>query len=263
MKKFYPTSDPFARTVNTDNQMQSIGDAESIGMITDMDDTHEKDMKEIENFIPSPASSELPVDKLDNLLRSVSDTSTKVKAMPMGIGDLSDLEQKEEPVEQPVKEQEPVIEKPEMNTATEDSEPKFSDEELLPILDSILTKGYASYSFQIGKITAVMRTPFLWEDAMAIDLTERSISVNTLRSTADYHYQNYLLAANLEAFGSGYFDPLRYGTQEELEKSFQSRVRVIQSLPTLVVQVLWKKRVEFFQRVNAVLNDFDRLIEVF
>ena len=78
-----------------------------------------------------------------------------------------------------------------------------------------------------------------------------------------FYLQVYSLACNLEAMGDNVFPVSRVMTQEEQRKSFEDRVNFLLSLPTMLVNVIYNKRLEFVNKIQYVQENFDRLIKLF
>ena len=62
---------------------------------------------------------------------------------------------------------------------------------------------------------------------------------------------------------SGWFPALPQGKPEELTASFEERVEFLKTLPSALISVIMLKRMEFLNKVNFVITNFDRLIKVF
>ena len=161
---------------------------------------------------------------------------------------------------------EPEVVKQETTSDSSDTTqpPEFTDEEVLPILDALLTTGCAKYTSTIRGIPLVLRTQYFWEDQMVVQMADRKSGPDTnLRITGAVYYDMYALAANLETFGGAHFPSIAQGSPEELQKSFTDRVNYLQSLPSAIITIISMKRLEFLRKVNFVITNFDRLIEVF
>lgn len=145
----------------------------------------------------------------------------------------------------------------------QEDKPTYTDEEVLPILDAILTAGYAKESFNIRNAKCVLRTQFFWEDQFVVQKTDELAANTHLKPSMNFYLQVYALAANLESLGGASFPTKRNMTREEQEESFNSRIEYLNSLPSILVDVLYRKRTEFIQKIQFIQENFDRLIKVF
>ena len=84
-----------------------------------------------------------------------------------------------------------------------------------------------------------------------------------LNSAVDLMYQKFMLAAAIQTIGGASFKPIREGDPVQLEKHFDARVDVLNTLPTPIVQFLWTKYTNFAHKVNYATQEFERLIKVF
>lgn len=139
----------------------------------------------------------------------------------------------------------------------------FEDNEVLPILDAILTSGYAKETYTIRNAKLVLRTQFFWEDQFVVEKTDELAASTHLKPSMNFYLQVYALAANLESFGSAVFPVSRMMNKEEQRKSFEERLDYLGSLPSVIVDILYRKRAEFIQKIAFIQENFDRLIKVF
>lgn len=270
-----------------------------LGAVSEVADTAEEERKKIEGMIPSPAEQPstdegfrkmlgilgVPKDKIEEAVakdhqntvaqahaKETLATTTDHKSI------FSSMSTKEASANAKVDENtkfahtfaptnpEDAKKMPDTASSTpgeETKEPTYTDDEVLPILDSILTRGYASESFFVRGAEVTLRSQFYWEDNLALRLTESQIGYAPLKDVVSSVYSRYVLASNLERFGGNYFPPLSKGDPKELENSLVERAEFLNGLPTLLIAVLWSHRVEFYNKLGFIEKNFDRLIKAF
>lgn len=243
-------TDPFARSAHP----SILGDVSSIA------DTMEADNEKISAFIPQAATIEAGINAIQHMVQDQDKSQhvTSVFNMPRVMPE-PEPEPQPEPVAPPV--QEPVV-----PTKEEEDEvpPEFTDEEVLPLLDALLTQGCAKYTFNIKGIEITLRSQFLWEDQMLMDYMDKQANADmNLKATGSFYFEVYSLATNIERVGGTYFPCLTYGRPEELVKSYEDRVNFLKTLPSAFVTMITMKRIDFLKRVQYVVTNFERLIKVF
>lgn len=242
--------DPFARTSHPD----ILGDVSSIT------DTTEEENAKISSLIPTEATIDAGIAALHNMV-PMQDDSQKVTS-------IFNLPRNMTPPEpEPVEEPEPATE-PEPIVPTKEEEddvpPEFTDEDVLPLLDALLTQGCAKYTFNIKGIEITLRSQFLWEDQMVMDYMDKQANTDmNLKATGSFYFEVYSLATNIERIGGTYFPCITYGKPEELVKSYEDRVNFLKTLPSAFVTMITMKRIDFLKRVQYVVTNFERLIKVF
>ena len=246
--------DPFSRIPN-----KAITDSQ-LGDITNIDDKFEEEKEALKGFVPSEASTESGYDTMLRILKKypAAEPEESTYAAPI------------EEVKYPAPVFNEMPKKPEgvHSDTNQDGEPiekpvEYKDEDLLPILDSILTSGYARDTFTIRNAKIKLRTQFFWEDQFVVEKTDKLANDTTLKQSMAFYLQVYSLACNLEAMGDNVFPVSRVMTQEEQRKSFEDRVNFLLSLPTMLVNVIYNKRLEFVNKIQYVQENFDRLIKLF
>ena len=245
--------DPFSRIVPS----------AQLGDITNIDDKFDEEKAAISGFVPSEASTESGYDTMLRILKKQE--ANTVQEYPDLNKAYIDSTPKAVPQSTPVFNEVPKEESAKEEKSVEDATPaiEYKDEELLPILDSILTAGYARDTFTIRNAKIKLRTQFFWEDQFVIEKTDKLANDTTLKQSMAFYLQVYSLACNLEAMGDNVFPVKRIMTQEEQRKSFEDRVDFLLSLPTVLVNVIYTKRMEFVAKIQYIQDNFDRLIKLF
>lgn len=274
--------------------------AGNLGAVSEVPDTSEADNKKIEGMIPTPAAQPSTDDGFKKMLgilgyseEQIKEVEAKEKAKQEERAKehlatttdhksiFASMETKEASKNAKVAEGAKFTHtfapaNPEDNKALQDkaedasvnngeapAEPTYTDDEVLPILDSILTRGYASESFFVRGAEVTLRSQFYWEDNLALRLTESQIGYAPLKDVVSSVYSRYVLASNLERFGGNYFPPITKGDPKDLEKSLTDRAEFLNGLPTLLIAVLWNHRVEFYNKLGFIEKNFDRLVKAF
>lgn len=284
------TIDPFSRHKELKNTRETYYN-NSLGEASNITDNSEQETQKISQFIPTQASTEEGVAKLMQMMRAEATgelapnmgDSSNVKPTPQSVfsnpytapdtyrvvsdSDGGEYVDTAPAMKNPYPENVELDPNENSEKAVVDStpvEPEFKDEEVLPILDALLTTGCAKYTTSIRGIPLTLRTQYFWEDQMVVQMADRKAGPDTnLRITGAVFYDMYALAANLETFGGAHFPSITQGSPEELQKSFTARVNYLQTLPSAVITIISMKRLEFLRKVNFVITNFDRLIEVF
>ena len=140
-------------------------------------------------------------------------------------------------------------------------EPEFTDEELLPILDAILCKGYAYESFKLRNVNVALKSRFSWEELRALKAAESQGFVMAMGGNLALTYS--MLAGALMQYGGDVFQPINEGTDDELDKHYKERFDYIRGLPAVVNDILINKEAKFNRKLAAVVKDFDRLVQAF
>lgn len=264
------TQDPFARRQPTQN----------LGEVSSLPNNSEQEAKRISPFIPEAADIEEGYNKMLAILnqQQVDDardghavTTDKV-AMPTTPITSKQVTSSvftnkapevttEAPKVQPLLTEMPK--EPEPKKEEKEEEVKITDQDVLPILDSILLRGYASETFSIRGNNVTIRTQFYWEEYAVRAAVESKLTDNSLHLTADNLLQKYILASCLESFGDNHFKPISQGTPAQLAESLEARVNFLNTLPTILVYYLNDKRIEFNEKLLYLSNNFDKLIKTF
>ena len=134
----------------------------------------------------------------------------------------------------------------------------YEKEEILPMMDALLLNGYATDSFKIRKTKIVLRTRFTWEEQ---DVYKRMEEAN-LNTAIAYQraFATVYIAASLIQFGDIVFEPINGGSKEDLEKSMNDRVEFIESLNTVLTDIIQKKLYEFDDKQRYLIAHFDELL---
>lgn len=273
--------DPFARP---NQQPTKVID---LGMTSNIDDNIEAERASMKDMIPSEATTDSGFNTMMNILNAQkrADQENRTSPLTQNIPSSQSSNGHYEPpkvegagflgADSPTYSYTPtpssLFEGPGTQDITEatpkgkEEEKKvdYKDEDLLPILDSILTSGYASDTFYIRNNRVTLRTQFFWEDQYVMIKTDELANSTNLRQSMGFYMQVYALASNLESLGGTSFPVKRSMSKEEQEKSFNDRVEFLLSLPTVLVGVIFNKRTEFVNKIQYIQDNFDRLIKVF
>ena len=264
---------PFERRQNIAATREDIKrsniDTTNLGEASNLMDNYEAEQQALSPFIPAAATTEAGMDSISNFLREEVHKQASVFQRPYA-PEPTQIPQavQPEPVVPnvaPVRSQvePPKIEVP-VDTDGDSEKPEFTDEDVLPILDALLTSGCAKINYSIRGIPLTLRTQYFWEDQLVVKAADKMSGPDTnLRVTGAVFYDMFALAANLETFGGAHFPALPQGKPEELSASFEERVEFLKTLPSALISVIMLKRMEFLNKVNFVITNFDRLIKVF
>lgn len=271
---------PFERRQNIAATREEIKrsniDTTNLGEASNLMDNYEAEQQALQPFIPAAATTEAGMDSISNFLREEVHKQASVFQRPYAPEPVvpnaahAQIPQAVQP-EPAVLNQAPVLPKVEppkvdvpITTEGDDDKPEFTDEEVLPILDALLTSGCAKINYSIRGIPLTLRTQYFWEDQLVVKAADKMSGPDTnLRVTGAVFYDMFALAANLETFGGAHFPALPQGKPEELTASFEERVEFLKTLPSALISVIMLKRMEFLNKVNFVITNFDRLIKVF
>lgn len=250
--------DPFARKKIGTPDIPSK--AMPIAATSNIDDTSEKEMELRKGLIPEEASTEDGYQKMLAILEHQKRQEASIKPTPAPTSTRGS--DKTILSESPIADTKaPEPEKPKEDTSKD--KPTFKDEELLPLIDSILNFGFARDEFNIRNNIVILRSHFTWEDQHIVSLLDEYSRTHNLNMALDFMIKKYNLAAALEQIGSVRFNPIRSGSQEELTKSFNDRVDFIDTLPMPLVDYIFQRWMSFNEKVRAVSTDFERLAKVF
>lgn len=275
-----------------------------LGETTDIDDTQEEDMQKIQPFVPNPGDTSVDEGfaKMMSILGKAAPTMQDSNANT-NVGniipekDVDIFSQKKQVTkEEEIIEQQPVKKKKEtktkekktnkkvtnMNTEVDpiiedDKQEKpqtrseilglhYTNEEILPLLDSLLIKGYASETTMIRGNKISFRTTFSWEDQEVVIRTDRKVFEENIKltSTGSYFSDLYALAANLLEFGANYFEPIAAeGTYAEKMKSFEDRITFLSNTSSPMITILATKRLEFMKKVQYLIDNYEELLKAF
>lgn len=237
--------------------------ASVLGEVSNTIDNSEEEAAKISSLIPSTATLKAGYEALQAEYEAQAQATSSVFNFPrVPATEEVTPEEPKAPVTPAVSE--PVVPAEPKQDESEEIPPEFEDEEVLPILDALLTQGCAKYTFNIRGIDVTLRSQYLWEDQMLMDYVDKQSGPNmNLKVTGSFYYEVYSLATNLERFGGTYFPALAYGKPEELTKSYEDRVNFLKTLPSALVTMITMKRIDFLKRVQFVVANFERLIKVF
>lgn len=134
----------------------------------------------------------------------------------------------------------------------------YPKEDILPMMDALLMNGYATDSFKIRKTKIVLRTRFTWEEQ---DVYKR-MEASDLNTAIAYQraFATVYIAASLIQFGDIVFEPINGGSKEELAKSMDERIEFIESLNTVITDIIQKKLYEFDDKQRYLIAHFDELL---
>lgn len=274
----HPNNHPNMHIVNPFERRQNIAatreeikrsniDTTNLGEASNLMDNYEAEQQALSPFIPAAATTEAGMDSITNFLREEAHKQASVFQRPYAPEPVPvpQIPQAVQPEPEPVlpKVELPKLEVP-VTTDGDSDKPEFTDEDVLPILDALLTSGCAKINYSIRGIPLTLRTQYFWEDQLVVKAADKMSGPDTnLRVTGAVFYDMYALAANLETFGGAHFPALPQGKPEELTTSFEERVEFLKTLPSALISVIMLKRMEFLSKVNFVITNFDRLIKVF
>lgn len=259
---------PFERRQNIAATREEIKrsniDTTNLGEASNLMDNYEAEQQALQPFIPAAATTEAGMDSISNFLREEVHKQASVFQRPYA-PEPTQIPQAVQPEPELVL---PKVEPPKLDvpvdTDGDGDKPEFTDEEVLPILDALLTSGCAKINYSIRGIPLTLRTQYFWEDQLVVKAADKMSGPDTnLRVTGAVFYDMFALAANLETFGGAHFPALPQGKPEELTASFEERVEFLKTLPSALISVIMLKRMEFLNKVNFVITNFDRLIKVF
>lgn len=257
--------DPFARRKGPKKEstspVQNVT-PDGLGKVSEVDDTLRDDLSKLEGLVPQEASLDEGYNKMLAIMgvdpkkaktaqASILNTLPK-KTASDPIGTALDGPRMTNP--QTVKAPEPV---------KKEETPTYTDEELLPYIDALFTLGYITDEFMMRGAKVVLKTTFTWEEQMVLTKLDEYTQDHRLNSAVDLMYQKFMLAAAIQTIGGASFKPIREGDPVQLEKHFDARVEVLNTLPTPIVQFLWTKYTNFAQKVSYATKEFERLIKVF
>lgn len=273
--------DPFARQFNETN-LRIRNTPYDLGETTMIDDKFDEERRELQTqgVIPSEATTEDGYQTMLKIMRSTPTASMSVGEQVPPSQPTSSLNPSEggdsavfsppsnppNPFEHLNAPDKAVIDSTDVVSTPGEQTPAkvhFEDNEVLPILDAILTSGYAKETYNIRNAKLVLRTQFFWEDQFVVEKTDELAASTHLKPSMSFYLQVYALAANLESFGSAVFPVSRAMSKEEQRKSFDERLEYLGSLPSVIVDILYRKRAEFIQKIAFIQENFDRLIKVF
>lgn len=261
--------DPFARRKGPKKEstspVQNINcTPDGLGKVSEVDDTLHDDLSKLEGLVPQEASLDEGYNKMLTIMgvdpkkaktaqESILNTLPKKTASDPLDTPLDGLKITDPTDPQVVKTPEPVKEET----------PTYTDEELLPYIDALFTLGYITDEFMMRGAKVVLKTTFTWEEQMVLTKLDEYTQDHRLNSAVDLMYQKFMLAAAIQTIGGASFKPIREGDPVQLEKHFDARVEVLNTLPTPIVQFLWTKYTNFAQKVSYATKEFERLIKVF
>lgn len=132
---------------------------------------------------------------------------------------------------------------------------KIDIKEARHVMEQMVTKGYYEESFKIGPATLTLRTR-VYEDMVRAQ--QRLDQERPEYATAVQELLNrYNTAASLVRYGDHYFDhpdPLT-ATEEELEKAFEPRLRLLKRLPLYVSLKMQQFCFDFDQKMIAIFGE--------
>lgn len=137
----------------------------------------------------------------------------------------------------------------------------YSNEEILPILDSLLHHGYALHRFNMRGTEVMLRTRFTWEEQYIYQHLEDSEIKSQLTYQREYAF--ITIAASLVKYGDYLFDPINKGTNEQLENSISDRYEFVRSLNSVITDILQMKLNDFDDKQRYIIDNFDNLLKAF
>lgn len=149
------------------------------------------------------------------------------------------------------------IENPFLPTSAE----KYTKEDILPLMDALLMNGYATTTFNIRKAKVTLRTRFTWEEQAIYKHMENE----NLKTALAYQREFAIvyIAASLVQFGDYIFEPINAGKPDELKNSLDERIEFIQSLNTVMTDLLQHKLYDFDDKQKYLIDNFDKLMQDF
>lgn len=139
--------------------------------------------------------------------------------------------------------------------------PTFTNEEILPLLDSLLNNGYAIDKFKIRDTEVILRTRFTWEEQYIY----QHLSASNLSTALVYQreFSFITIAASLVKYGNYTFEPINSGENEKLEKSITERYDFIRSLNSVITDILQLRLSKFDDKQRYIIDNFDELLKAF
>jgi len=123
------------------------------------------------------------------------------------------------------------------------------------ILDDVMLKGFYSEEIAVTpRVKARLRT------RNARDTKRAQTMLEGMRLTYDSHYaeslSRILLASSLEQFGNDQLPhPNRKAQDKDIEDAFTTRMSYVETMPDPALRIMFKRLMEFDQRVAAALED--------
>lgn len=160
-----------------------------------------------------------------------------------------------------------VSDKPDTEEEAAEIDPKnpfektYTNDELLPILDSLLQHGYALLRFNIRGTEIMLRTRFTWEEQYIYQHLENSELNTALNYQREYNF--ITITASLVKYGDYLFEPINKGKEEELEKSMSDRYEFVRSLNSVVTDIIQLKLGQFDDKQRYIITHFDDLLKAF
>ena len=144
--------------------------------------------------------------------------------------------------------------------SVENTPPEYRKEELLPMLDTLLQHGYVLTEFSIRSTKVVLRSRFAWEDQEMFTRMDRA----KLDTALAYQQRFTLLsiAAGLVSYGTKVFEPIN-SNKEKMSASFDERVEFVESLPTIVTDIIYQKWHKFNSMHGYMVSHIDELMTDF
>ena len=140
-------------------------------------------------------------------------------------------------------------------------EAEYNDEELLPLLDSLLHNGYTLDEFSLRDTKIVLRSRFTWEEREVFSKMDK------LNPNTALQYQRmfsiYMIATALVRYGDHVFAPKNNGSIEDLIKDLNERFEFVSSLPTPIVDILEKRLMGFDAKHRYIVMNIEKLTRDF
>ena len=140
-------------------------------------------------------------------------------------------------------------------------EAEYNDEELLPLLDSLLHNGYTLDEFSLRDTKIVLRSRFTWEEREVFSKMDK------LNPNTALQYQRmfsiYMIATALVRYGEHVFAPKNNGSIEDLIKDLNERFEFVSSLPTPIVDILEKRLMGFDAKHRYIVMNIEKLTRDF
>ena len=130
------------------------------------------------------------------------------------------------------------------------------------MLDSLLQDGYVITEFDIRGIKVVLRSRFAWEDQEIFARIDHAKLNTAIAYQQRFTLMN--LAASLVRYGTTVFKPQNSDQKDRTRLAdLDERIEFIESLPTLVTDLIYTKWFAFNNKHGYLVAHFDELIKDF
>jgi hypothetical protein len=137
------------------------------------------------------------------------------------------------------------------------------------MLDELLQNGYTITEFSLRSTQVVLRSRFAWEDQIMFQRLDRA----KLDTALAYQQMFTLLsiAASLVKYGEHTFPPQNVDLPAKSDKDkgrtkskdLDERIEFIESLPTVITDILYQKWHSFNQKHGYIVSNLDALLKDF